>query len=130
MRPFAFALIALAFVASTQSPAAAAYQAAQPYPDAPELARRLQHRLPMDLGNNVRAIAIAAEGQILVWTIDVPAATIAGATPEDLARPLTEGFCSGAGAEMFNHGVSLRVDTTSNGSAPVRGVVISRCPGT
>ena len=121
--------LAIALLPHAHAPASAQTAGApQPYPSAGQIAQTLQERLPMDLGNNIRAIAVGAEGQTLVWTLDVPAALIAGHSPQQVTDAILAGFCRGPGAAMFDHGVALRVDTTSNGSAPAKGVVVNRCP--
>jgi len=120
----ATALLLPAHAPATAQPAAAQ----QRFPTAAQIAQTLQGRLPMDLGNNIRAVAIAAEGQILVWTLDVPATLIAGHSAREVTDAIMAGFCRGPGAQMFDHGVALRVDTSSDGAPPARGMVVTRCP--
>ena len=124
---FALALLALAAQPAQAQPAPPA-GGTQAYPTAAQIAQNLQSRLPMDLGNDIRATAITAEGQVLVWTIDIPAEVMAGHDVSEATEPLRTGFCGGPGAVMFQHGVALRVDVQVAGAAPVRGEVITSCP--
>jgi hypothetical protein len=120
---FAIAALACATSAIAQPPAASGG------PTAAQVAAALQPRMPMPLGpGGARATAVAAEGQTLVFTLDVPAAALQGQTAEQFTAAMATVFCSQGGAALVRSGVSLRLDTATAGAAPTRGAVITSCP--
>lgn len=93
-----------------------------------DYARQLQKHVGQKVGF-AEVSAIRAEGDTLVVTVDGPANWRMGQPSYQLTLPFLQGFCdSGRSKPYFHEGRTIRLDTTEDGRALIRGAPSSRCP--
>lgn len=92
------------------------------------LAERTQDMVGQEFEGGITIHAIAAEGDILVFTLNGPAGWRAGFTADTISALLINGFCESA-PQFFELGVPLRVDSLDGGQGLLKGPLVDRCPG-
>jgi hypothetical protein len=108
--------------------------AAQPAPrPAPVTARTfveaIQPRLPERFSPEVSLVSVAAEGDLLVLTVEATPARLAALTPAGVERAVAAAFCAPANARAIMAGpLSLRVDARAPGGQTLTGAVLDTCP--
>jgi hypothetical protein len=94
------------------------------------VASEAQQRTPIDLGPGGRMIRASAEGNMLVWVLEVEPARYDEARTDRImaAGAFRQGFCESGARILFERGVTLRVDVTDGRRDAVSFPVISDCP--
>lgn len=125
------AIYALALAASAPAPAAtapAAQPAQQQRVTAALLTERMRPHLPRAFNQGAQLVAVRAEGETVVMTVDVPEEWL----DEGIAtfeRFFLMGLCSERENIFFDNGISVRIDTfTSARREPRAGNVLNACP--
>jgi len=108
---------------------AAAAQPAAPPITARTFVEAIEPRLPQPFAPDVRLVGAAAEGDLLVLTVEAAPARLAALTPAGVEAAVARAFCAPANARGIMAGpLSLRVDARAPGGRTVAGTVLDTCP--
>ena len=94
------------------------------------VAAEVQSRLPIAMSAGMQLIAARAEGNMLVWVLQVPADAFNDARDHTvLARDsFRVGFCRTDARTLFDQGVTLQVEVTDGTRPALRFPLIADCP--
>ena len=124
MRMMRYALAAVAALTAAV-PATAQQDGAQ---FAKKFAEVIQKDVPKDFGAGVRLVQAEAEGETIVFTMELSGENAGSMVPEEIAREFADGFCQTDGIQkIFDDGVRLRVDAKRE-EGVTKGLVIDSCP--
>jgi len=118
--------LVLALVAA-QPPATPAGPA--PAITAETVAGAIRPRLPQRFSPEVALVDVAAEGNLLVMTVELSAAELASLTPAGVGRAVVNGFCAPPGArELMAGPLAVRIDSRTPGGQTTTGPAFEACP--
>lgn len=93
-----------------------------------EFAARMQSRLPLTTPSGGKIVAISAEGNTLVWRVEVQDSMIEGKDPGSITRAMQRGWCENQIApRYFAEGYSLQVEYYSKKFPVRRSGLITSC---
>ncbi|HEY0012760.1 MAG TPA: hypothetical protein VGB79_07895 [Allosphingosinicella sp.] len=94
------------------------------------VAAEAQSRTPLEMSPGTQMIAARAQGNMLVWVLQVPASDFNDARNHlSLARDsFRTGFCRTESRILFERGVTLQVEVTDGSRPALRFPLITDCP--
>jgi hypothetical protein len=95
---------------------------------APDIAAALQAKVGQPFASGLTLSAVVAEGNTVVFTIDGPKGWRGTRSVQQISDEFVSGFCP-SGTAFFSKGVRMRFDTLEGKAAPMKGPVVSKCPG-
>jgi hypothetical protein len=91
-------------------------------------ARGMQQLVGQQMGP-LRIASVAAEGNVLVVTLDGATGWRAETSPTGINEAFLAGYCRNPNAAVyFGGGRTMRVDTMENGQNRIQGAPVDRCP--
>jgi hypothetical protein len=100
----------------------------QRLPTPAEFAASMQSKLPIPTSDGGQVVAVAAEGNTVIYTLKLPDRMVVGHTPTEISNAFRHGLCIiDFGEKFFGAGYSIRVDASSPGQSVRRGNVITGC---
>jgi hypothetical protein len=95
---------------------------------AADIAGALQPKVGHPFSSGLTLAGVVAEGDTVVLTIDGPKGWRGSRSVQQISDQFVSGFCPG-GNSYFSRGVRMRFDTLEDKGAPMKGPIVSKCPG-